>query len=143
MRLKASTDFGLRALMRLAAEPDRAISTKEMAKELKISRNHLTKVIQTLVGGGFVVTQRGSGGGAALARSAHSLTLGEAVRLMEADQAIVECFRSDGGCCNLSPSCKLKGRLANAREAFLAELDRTTLAECAGAIDAIMPDAMP
>lgn len=130
MRLKASTDFGLRALMRLAAEPDRPIPTSEMAQELDISRNHLTKVIQTLVGGGIVATRRGSGGGAVLARGADSVTLGEAVRLMEADQAIVECFRADGGCCTLTPTCQLKGRLATAREAFLSELDRTTLAEC-------------
>jgi Rrf2 family nitric oxide-sensitive transcriptional repressor len=131
MRLKASTDFGLRALMRLAGEPERAISTSEMAQEMAISRNHLTKVIQSLAAGGIVVTRRGAGGGFALARAAEEVTLGEVVRLMEADQPIVECFRPDGGCCTLTPACRLKGRLAAAREAFLAELDRTTLAECA------------
>ena len=30
----------------------------------------------------------------------------------------------------LTPRCLLRRRLALAREAFLAELDRTTLAEC-------------
>jgi Rrf2 family nitric oxide-sensitive transcriptional repressor len=31
----------------------------------------------------------------------------------------------------LTPRCRLKGKLAKAREAFLRELDETTLAECA------------
>jgi Rrf2 family nitric oxide-sensitive transcriptional repressor len=31
----------------------------------------------------------------------------------------------------MTARCRLKARLAAARETFLAELDRTTLAECA------------
>jgi Rrf2 family nitric oxide-sensitive transcriptional repressor len=53
------------------------------------------------------------------------------VRSLEQRQALVECFRDDGGCCVLTPRCRLKGKLAAAREAFLRELDETTLAECA------------
>lgn len=131
MRLRSSTDFGLRALMRLAGQPGQAFSTGEMADELGISRNHLTKVVQSLAKGGLVETRRGTGGGFTLARAAEKITLGEVVRLLEAGQAMVECFRSDGGACTLAPACRLKSRLATAREAFLNELDQTTLAECA------------
>ena len=131
MRLKSSTDFALRALMRLAGAPERAFSTNDMARELGLSRHHLTKIVQALAAAGIVETRRGSGGGFALGRPAEAVTLGEVVRLLEADQALVECFRPDGGACTLTPNCRLKGRLAAAREAFLKELDDTTLAECA------------
>lgn len=131
MRLKSSTDFALRALMRLAGAPERAFSTNDMARELGLSRHHLTKIVQVLAAAGIVETRRGSGGGFALGRPAEAVTLGEVVRLLEADQALVECFRPDGGACTLTPNCRLKGRLAAAREAFLKELDGTTLAECA------------
>lgn len=131
MRLTAFTDFGLRALMRLADEPNRSFSTNEIAAEFGISRNHLTKVVRDLAEGGFVTTQRGSGGGFRLSRPPQSITLGEIVRMLEQRHAIVECFRKDGGACVLTPRCRLKPRLAAAREAFLRELDRTTLAECA------------
>jgi Rrf2 family nitric oxide-sensitive transcriptional repressor len=60
-----------------------------------------------------------------------SITLGSVVRCLEQRNALVECFRSDGGACTLTPNCRLKARLAAAREAFLKELDTTTLAECA------------
>jgi Rrf2 family nitric oxide-sensitive transcriptional repressor len=131
MRLTAFTDFGLRALMRLAGEPTRSFSTKEIATEFDISRNHLTKVVRDLADGGFVATQRGAGGGFRLARSPETITLGEVVRMLERRHAVAECFRDDGGACVLTPHCRLKSKLAQAREAFFRELDATTLAECA------------
>ena len=39
--------------------------------------------------------------------------------------------RADGGACVLTPTCRLKKRLAAARDAFLKELQATTLADCA------------
>lgn len=131
MRLTAFTDFALRALMRLAGEPTRSFATHEIASEFGISRNHLAKVVRDLADGGFISTQRGARGGFTLARPPHSITLGDVVRTLEARHALVECFRDDGGSCVLTPRCRLKVRLAAAREAFMRELDATTLAECA------------
>ena len=131
MRLTTFTDFALRALMRLAGEPDRSFSTSEIALEFGISRHHLAKVVRDLADGGFIATQRGVGGGFALARSPEGITLGQVVRALEGTSALVECFRQDGGDCVLTPRCRLKSKLASAREAFLRELDKTTLAECA------------
>jgi Rrf2 family nitric oxide-sensitive transcriptional repressor len=131
MRLTTFTDFALRALMRLAGEPNRSFATGEIATEFGISRNHLAKVVRDLADGGFIATQRGAGGGFSLARPPQSITLGEVVRTLEKRQGLVECFRDDGGACVLTPRCRLKARLAAAREAFMRELDATTLAECA------------
>lgn len=130
MRLTSFTDYGLRALMRAAGDPERVFTTDEIAREFRISRNHLTKVIRELASAGIVATQRGTGGGFRLARSAETITIGEIVRRLEAQAALVECFRADGGSCVLTPTCLLKGRFKAAREAFLGELDRTTLKEC-------------
>lgn len=130
MRLTSFTDFGLRALMRLAGEPERTFATNEIAAEFGISRNHLAKVVRDLADGGFISTQRGVSGGFALARPARFITIGEVVRALEGP-ALVECFREDGGNCVLKPRCRLKTKLAAAREAFMRELDATTLAECA------------
>lgn len=131
MRLTSFTDFGLRALMRLAGEPGRAFDSNALAGELGISRHHLSKIVASLAAAGIVATRRGVGGGFRLARPAEEITIGEVVRLLEARTALVECFRDDGGTCRLLPACRLKGRLQAARAAFLAELDRTSLAECA------------
>jgi Rrf2 family nitric oxide-sensitive transcriptional repressor len=117
--------------MRLAGDSERLFTTDEIAKEFAISRNHLVKVIQDLAAAGYVKTHRGRGGGFRLAIPAEKIRIGEVVRSLESRQALVECFREDGGACVLTPRCRLKGRLAKAREVFYRELDATTLAECA------------
>ncbi len=131
MRLSSFTDYGLRVLMRLAGAPGEAISTGQIADEFAISRHHLAKVVQDLGRGGFVVSKRGRNGGLRLARSAQTITVGEVVRYLEQRFAIAECFQADGGACVLKPLCRLKPRLAAAREAFMADLDRSTVADCA------------
>ena len=131
MRLTSFTDYGLRALMRMAGEPERAVSTAELAAEFGISRNHLTKIMQRLASGGIVATRRGGGGGAILARDPREIRLGAVVRLLEQGQALVECFAPGGGDCTITGCCRLKGRLRSAEAAFLAELDRSTLADIA------------
>jgi len=130
MRLTSFTDYGLRILMRLADDPRACLTTDALASELALSRHHLQKVVQELARAGWVATQRGAGGGLRLAVEPAALTVGAVVRRMEAPQPLVECFRDDGGACVLTPRCALRHRLARAREAFLAELDRATLADC-------------
>ena len=131
MRLATFTDYGLRVLMRLAGAPEKPISTGQIAREFAISQHHLAKVVSDLGLGGFVRSERGRSGGLRLMRPAHEITLGQVVRHLERKFAIVECFRADGGACVLRPRCRLRPQLSAAREAFMAELDRTTLEDCA------------
>lgn len=131
MRLTSFTDYGLRALMRIASDPSRGYSTAELAEEFALSRHHLTKIVQRLAQGGIVTTRRGGGGGAILARPADQIRLGTVVRLLEDGQSLVECFAQDGGACSIGGCCRLKVRLRAAEAAFLADLDRSTLADIA------------
>lgn len=131
MRLTSFTDFGLRALMRMACLPGRAFSTAELADEFALSRHHLTKIMAALAQAGIVTTRRGAGGGARLARPAAQIRLGDIVRVLETGQALVECFTAGGGNCSITGCCRLKARLQRAEAAFLADLDRSTLADVA------------
>ncbi len=132
MRLTSFTDFGLRMLMRMAADPSRANSTTaELAEALGLSRNHLAKIIQHLARAGLIETRRGGGGGAVLARPASEIRLGQVIRLLEEGQPLVECFGADGGACSIDTRCRLKARLRSAEAAFLTDLDRSTLADIA------------
>jgi len=125
--------------MRLAAEPERAFRTGELAEELAISRNHLVKIVRDLGAAGFVAARRGRKGGFRLAQPAQAITIGQIVRRLEARQAIVECFRADGGACVMRPSCKLRGHLARAEEAFLRTLDAVVLSDCAYPAHELIP----
>lgn len=130
MKLLTSTDFALRLLMRLARTPERHVSTATLAQELIVSRNHLQKIVQFLTEAGLVRTVRGARGGVMLARPASQINLGAVIRRLEKDQALVECFRPDGGACPLLPGCRLRGVLKAAKDGFYGHLDHYTLAEC-------------
>jgi Rrf2 family transcriptional regulator, nitric oxide-sensitive transcriptional repressor len=127
----------------MASDPHRAFSTAELADEFALSRNHLTKIMQRLAEGGFVTTRRGSGGGATLAPSPESISLGDVVRLLEAGQPLVECFATRENSCNITGRCRLKARLRSAEAAFLADLDRSTLADIALPISQMPQPATP
>lgn len=116
--------------MRMAGEPDRPFTTAELAEEFSISRNHLAKVISALSAGGYLKTRRGGGGGAELAQKPESIRLGDVISLLEADQALVECFLPNGNACTLTPRCLLKSKLLQAEAAFIADLNGSTLADC-------------
>lgn len=131
MRLTSFTDFGLRMLMRMASAPGRSFSTAELADEFRLSRHHLTKIMQRLAQGGIVVTRRGGGGGAILARAPQDISLGAVVRLLEEGQAMVACLVATGGSCTIVGCCRLKTLLRRAEAVFLADLDRSTLADVA------------
>jgi Rrf2 family transcriptional regulator, nitric oxide-sensitive transcriptional repressor len=130
MRLTSFTDYGLRVLMRMASEPTRAFTSGDLADDLRVSRNHLAKVISALSGAGLLETRRGGGGGAMLARPPEDIRLGDVVAILEADQVLVECFALNRDACTLLPHCLLRGRLADAEAAFIADLNRSTLADC-------------
>lgn len=65
------------------------------------------------------------------AELARELGLGYLVRLLEADQALVACLAAGDAACCISDRCRLQGRLRAAERAFLADLDRSSLADIA------------
>ena len=131
MNLTSFTDYGLRMLMRMASAPGQAFSTADLAEEFKLSRNHLTKIMQRLARGGIVETRRGVSGGARLRRDPEKVRLGDVVKLLEQGQALVDCFRLDGGSCTIEGCCRLKARLCHAEARFIADLNQSTLADIA------------
>jgi Rrf2 family nitric oxide-sensitive transcriptional repressor len=131
MNLTSFTDYGLRMLMRMASAPDQAFSTADLAEEFRLSRNHLTKIMQRLAQGGIVETRRGVNGGAILRRSPAEIRLGDVVRLLEQGQTLAECFGPGTGACTIEGCCRLKARLRQAEARFIEDLNRSTLLDIA------------
>ena len=134
MRLTLQTDYALRTLLYLAAVPERRATIDEIADTYRISRHHLVKVVRRLHEGGWIETTRGRGGGLKLARAPERIRVGEIVRATEPGLHLLDCMNPGAPqelSCPLALDCMLKGILARALGAFLAELDRTTLAELA------------
>ena len=128
MHITQHTDYALRVLIYLASNEHRLATIQEIAERFQVSRSHLMKVVNQLIRNGFVEGLRGKGGGLRLARPASEIPIGDVVRKMETDLALVECF-NDGSDCLLTAGCHLKSALADALAAFLNSLDKVSLAE--------------
>ena len=129
MKLTTFTDYSLRTLVYLAAQPQRRATIAEIAAAFDISEHHLTKVVHFLGKSGWLATVRGKGGGLSLAVPPEAIGIGDVVRRAEGADEPAECFSADGGHCAIAPVCGLRGVLAEAVEAFHAVLDRYTLAD--------------
>lgn len=132
MRLNLQSDYALRLLMHLAANDGRLVTIGEVAGRFNISQNHLMKVAHLLGREGFIETVRGRAGGLRLAREPDTIHVGDVVRHMEGQLAIVACFQDGDNSCLLARACRLKGVLHEALQAFLGVLDRYTIGDLTG-----------
>ncbi len=128
MRLTNFSDYALRVLLYAAARRNALITIEETAQVYGISRAHLMKVVNQLTRAGFLKAVRGRSGGLELARRPEKISLGDVVRTTEPDFALVECFSPENKCL-ITPRCRLRGVLNEALAAFIATLDRYTLAD--------------
>ena len=131
MHLTRFTDYSLRVLIFLAVKGEERSTIHEIAGRFDISRNHLMKVVQDLSHKGYITAIRGNNGGLLLKKAPEEIRLGRLVRDTENDLELVECFGASNEC-RITPACRLKPILAEALRAFLAVLDRYTLADMLG-----------
>ena len=129
MRLTTFSDYAFRVLIYLGSAPQSLATIADIAKAYGVSENHLMKVVHQLARLGYVETVRGKGGGMRLARPPGEINVGEVLRATEDGFDIVECMGEGGSDCRIARACALKGALGEAVEAFLATLDRYTLAD--------------
>ena len=128
MQLDKFTDYALRVLMTLAVRAPDRMPTSAIAAGYGLSEHHLSKVATELVRCGFVVSERGRGGGLTLARPAGEINIGAVVRALRGDTPVAECFGT-GSTCLVLPACGLRAPLAAAQEAYFSTLDGFQLAD--------------
>lgn len=129
MQLTVFTDYGLRALMYLAANEGQLCSVRGIAEHYGISRNHLVKVVHRLAQLGYITSTKGKGGGIRLNQEAAGLRLGDLVKTLEPHMHMVECFDAATNTCKVVADCQLKHYLGDANKAFMESLNRHTLAD--------------
>ena len=129
MRLTSFTDYCLRVLIYAGTKGAGLSTIDEISERYALSRNHLMKVVHRLGQLGYLETVRGKHGGMRLARSPTEIGLGRLVRETEEEFGLVECFHRARSRCRIEPACVLRRALREALDAFLAVLDRYTLAD--------------
>jgi Rrf2 family nitric oxide-sensitive transcriptional repressor len=129
MRLTLHTDYALRVLLYAGLKPDALVTIPELVDHFDIPRGHVMKVVHRLAQKGYLKTVRGRNGGMRLARDPAEIGVGAVVRDMEPELAILPCLKDQKGYCRIEECCLLRSALRDATNAFLAVLDRHTVAD--------------
>lgn len=84
MQFKASTDYGLRAVLYLAAQ-GHTCSSKDIAQDMSIPRDYLIQLAQLLRNAGIIEARPGKHGGYRLANDPSKITLLQVVNALDDD----------------------------------------------------------
>lgn len=129
MQLTRFTDLGIRTMMLLASgeSADRRITTRTIAVGAGASDNHIAKAVSRLSELGLVQARRGRIGGLTLTDAGRTASIGWLVRQLEGDREVIDCEGDNP--CPLVAGCRLRKAMAEAKEAFYAQLDKYTVAD--------------
>jgi Rrf2 family protein len=122
-----TVEYALRAVVYLAGQAPAARTTPDIARATKVPPAYLAKVLQNLAEKGIVRSQRGVGGGVALAKEPGELTILEVVNAVDPIKRIRTCpldLASHG-----ARLCPLHRRVDNALAQVEKAFRSTTLAE--------------
>ncbi len=89
--ISQTTEYALRAVVWLAANPEKPLTAQQIAEATRVPAGYLAKVLQGLSRAGLLNSQRGLGGGFTLARAPTQMTMWEVVQAVDPLKRITDC----------------------------------------------------
>ena len=130
VRLTKLTDYGLVLLTYMARERDVSLWTgRDLARESGLPKPTVSRLLQELLKGGLLVSERGIKGGYSLARRARDISIAEVIAVLEGPIALTECSTEVSGLCDLESCCAIKNNQQLISQAIRGVLLRITLAD--------------
>jgi Rrf2 family transcriptional regulator, cysteine metabolism repressor len=129
--LKVSTkgDYGIRALIELARHyGEGTIQSAEIASRQRVPEPYLDQLLTTLRRAGFIRSVRGPQGGHALVRPPSELCVREVIEVLEGSLSPIDCLEQSSAC-SRGGGCAQRALWEEVREATVAILERTTIAD--------------
>ena len=135
MRLSKRGEYGLRAMIRLAAlhqpiDTHRLTQIKDLAETENIPLKYLEQILLSLNNAGLLNSKRGMNGGYYLAKEPSEINLGHIVRILDGPLAPVRCVSQmayEPCDCPDEDTCGLRLVMGNVRDAIANILESTTL----------------
>ncbi len=131
MILNQTAEYALRAMAVLAAvSPSERLSSADLARRANLPTHYVSKVMRRLVLARLVTSQRGHGGGFALAREPSGIRIIDVLEAVEFQPAEGQCAFGVGEC-NPSSPCALHPAYASLHATFLRWARETMLVDMA------------
>ena len=129
MKLSTKGRYGLRAAVDLALfAKDEPISINTIAAKEGLSESYLEQLFAKLKKAGLVHSIRGTNGGYQLARDASEISVGDILRALEGDMAVVDCPDNESECAKFG-SCVTKYVWKRINNSINETMDAMTLDE--------------
>ena len=130
--ISKKTKYGLQALLLLAREYGQGpLLISELAEREGIPKKFLEYILLQLKNAGLLQSQKGKGGGYALAKAPAEISVGQAVRILEGPLAPVPCVSvmAYQKCqeCRDERTCGIRLVMKDVRDAMARILDHTSL----------------
>ena len=126
IRMNKLTDYGVVLLTAFAREPAHGISARELSARTGIPQPTVVKLLKTLLKAGLLVSQRGTKGGYALARTPEEIPVADVIEALEGPLAITECNLP--GTCEHEQCCPARPNWTAVNDVIHEALSRLTLA---------------
>lgn len=134
LQLTLTSDYALRTMLQLAAEPDDAVvPIKLIAGRWQIPDQFLRKIVPLLSKAGMIRSSRGIGGGVSLAKSANDIRPVDIIQAVDGPLNLNRCLNSSY-ICGREDWCPVHTLWAEAQESMLNTLNSKTLADMVGEI---------
>jgi Rrf2 family protein len=130
MRLSTKTRYGLRAMITIARNWERPVTSESVAAEESLSKKYLDGILSILRSAGLLKSFKGQGGGYVLARPPWEITARDVVMILEEGLTIVPCI-DDPSACEKSNRCVTREMWRSLSAAMSDTLGKVTLAELA------------
>jgi Rrf2 family protein len=125
LKISDAASLALHTMVLLAANTDRLVSNKEIARILHVSEAHLSKVLQRLSKVGLVYSVRGPNGGFKLNKASDKIALLEIYEAIEGPLVPCNCLLETQVCSERG--CILGGILSEINFQIKDYLQKTTL----------------
>lgn len=146
MKLKASVDYGVRAIMYLAVQ-DRTCSSREISEEMSVPRDYLIQLALRLRNAGLIKARPGKSGGYSLAKSPGKISIGQILDAFDSDLKHVRQPMKDSKEATHSAreAQKMHGMVLESLDAYLTAITVQDLVDVMGdstSTNAVLADAL-
>lgn len=122
-------ELGIQAVLYLSVKKEKVVfSAEEISKELKVPKEFVSKVLQTLTYKGIVGSKKGKNGGFYLAKSPSNVYLIDIIEAIDGDKIFKSCVLGFPGCSDENP-CPLHDKWGKLRNEAYKMFAKESLAQ--------------
>jgi len=132
IKISKKIENGILALQYISSKQGELVSAKEIADNLNLTFDFISKILQLLKSKGLIISVQGKSGGYKLKRQSSEISIGEIIEALEnrAFISMVDCsLNNTESTCGRTPSCSIKHTMNDLQDKINSIIYSTSLSE--------------